>query len=61
MSRSNFLLNKIAIPVAPPSRNPLGSKKALRPILERAIPIAICTYSESDFNIFAIPFGFMLR
>lgn len=35
ISQSNNLLNKMAIPVAPPSKNPLGNKKALSPILAK--------------------------
>jgi hypothetical protein len=41
ISISKSSLSKIAIPVAPPSRNPFGSKNILRPILARKIPIAI--------------------
>jgi len=41
ISISKSSLSKIAIPVAPPSRKPFGSKNILRPILARKIPIAI--------------------
>lgn len=49
MSIENNSLNNIAIPVAPPSRNPLGSKNALRPILASRMPMAICMHSKSKF------------
>ena len=35
---SKIWLNKIAIPVTPPSKKPFGSKKALRPMLAKTIP-----------------------
>jgi hypothetical protein len=41
ISISNSSLSNMAIPVAPPSRNPLGIKNILRPILAKKIPIAI--------------------
>lgn len=37
----NNSLNKIAIPVAPPSKNPLGKRKAFNPILAKMIPTPI--------------------
>ena len=45
---SSLEFTNIAIPVTPPSRNPFGNKKALRPILANMIPMAIWKYSESD-------------
>jgi ABC-type microcin C transport system permease subunit YejE len=41
------LLNKMAIPVTPPSKKPLGSKKALRPILASKIAKARATISPA--------------
>ena len=45
---TNLFINR-AIPVTPPSKNPLGSKKAFKPILAKTIPSAICAYSDRDF------------
>ena len=41
MSKMKSSLSKIAIPVAPPSKKPFGSKNIFNPILARRIPNAI--------------------
>jgi hypothetical protein len=45
---SNTRLSKIAIPVAPPSKNPLGSKNAFKPILASMMPRKIWRYSFAE-------------
>jgi hypothetical protein len=47
IERSSLI--KIAIPVAPPSKNPFGSKKPFRPRLARNIAKEIFKNSNSDF------------
>lgn len=46
MFNLNRVLSKIAIPVAPPSKKPLGNKNNFKPRLARKIPIVICTNSD---------------
>lgn len=52
MFKSITELSKIAIPVAPPSKKPLGSKNIFNPTLARKIAKPICKNSRVSALVF---------